>query len=165
MRSFWSLSFFIISCIVSYGQTEEVSVFAKKNEKKVSLHSWSYPSLPNGDAHSYFDLDYILDSQLQLELRGFYNTYIMSDVSKFDFTVKRYVDNKIYVFSGLGLAKEVAKYGMKSQEVIFNYSYGVGVDVSESIFLEAKQETQINTNVQGINTLPKIFTLSGKYKF
>ncbi|WP_291868866.1 hypothetical protein [Maribacter sp.] len=157
--------FLIVTSFLSYGQEVEANQQNETIPKKVSLHSWSYPSLSNGDTHSYFDLDYKLDSQLQLELRGFYDTYMLANVSKFNFRLKKYVSNKFYIFSGLGLEIEQAKYGLKSPKAIFNYSYGVGVDVNESIFIEARQQMQINKEVHGNYTLPKVFTLTGKYKF
>lgn len=55
--------------------------------------------------------------------------------------------------------------GQKSPKLISNYSYGVGVDVHENLFLEARQQIQTNTNVQGVYTIPKLFTLGGTFKF
>ncbi|RKR06465.1 hypothetical protein CLV91_3320 [Maribacter vaceletii] len=157
MKYFLCFSFCIVS-FLSFSQE-------KKPPGKVSLHSWSYPSLSNGDTHSYFNLNYKVDTHLQLELRGFYDTYLLANVSKFDIVAKKYVTSKGFVFTGLGIEIEESKMGQKSTKPITNYSYGVGVDVNENLFLEARQQIQTNTNVQGIYSIPKLFTLGGKFKF
>ncbi|WP_298487153.1 hypothetical protein [uncultured Maribacter sp.] len=153
MKYFLGFTLCLIS-FLSYSQKEELN-------KKVSLHSWSYPLLPNGDTHSYFDLGYKIDSRLQIELRGFYDNYILANVSKFDITAKKYITNKSYAFTGLGIILEESKMGQKSPKLISNYSYGVRVDVHENLFLEARQQIQTNTNIQGVYTIPKLFTLGG----
>jgi len=164
MKYFLCIILIVIS-FSTHAQEIETNHQSKDISKRISLHSRSYPSLPNGDTHSYFDLNYQLDSQLQLELRGFYDTYMLADIFKLNFKFKKYIGKKFYIFSGLGLEKEYSKYGVKSPETIFKYSYGAGIDINENFFIEAGQQIQTDNDYRGNYALPKVFTLTGKYKF
>ncbi len=150
----------------SYGQQYEIeNIGNAKKTDKVKLTSGGYPVFLNDEMHAYFDLDIKLDSDFQLQLQGYYDTYLGSDVFRVPVSTKWYATDKLYFFSGVEAEIELDKYGNKPAPPALKFINGFGYEVNKSLFLEAKHDLHFNKTSLGNYATPNLFSVSGKYKF
>jgi hypothetical protein len=136
----------------------------------ISISGQSYPIFLNGEEHSSFMVKYGISKSTQLELQGFYDTYLMSNRFRTCLVGKAYVNDKLYVFSGLDVEIDIAKYGQRSQAPRLGVVSGVGYDSNENFMLEAKSIIQLNNSKVGsygesLVPMPSVFILGSKFKF
>ncbi|WP_299324473.1 hypothetical protein [uncultured Maribacter sp.] len=97
------LSFLFLFVIVSKGQTTEDEPVTNlpSSLTGISISGHAYPVSAFGDVHKFFMVQYGITSGIQLELQGFYDTYILSERSRSSLLGKFYLNEKLYLLSGL----------------------------------------------------------------
>ncbi|MGB6151001.1 MAG: hypothetical protein WBG48_03330 [Pricia sp.] len=137
----------------------------EKSPNKISTSGFSYPMFINGEIHSEFAVAYPINEKLEAELQGFYDTYILANVTRFVLRGKYYVTKKLYSFAGMAAELEQSKRDGSLLPPRFFLQSGMGYDVNEKINLELKHEVQFNKADPGIYGIPSSFSARGKYKF
>ena len=96
-------SFLFLFSIVSNGQTiEEPSTSNLPSSLSgLSITGHAYPVSAIGDVHKSFMVQYGIFKSTQLELQGFYDTYILSERFRSSLLFKRYLNDRLYLLSGL----------------------------------------------------------------
>lgn len=165
LKSFSILFFFMGGAIV-YAQRPRVVPDSKnKPHRHLNVDGFSYPIFLNGEQHASFLIDYELQKTLQVELEGFYDTYLLGDVFKVSIAPKWYVSKRMYFFSGIEVENNLDKYGEKPPPVRLDFINGVGYEVDDSFTIEARHDLQFNETGGVQFTTPVMFSVGGKYKF
>ncbi|WP_117885320.1 hypothetical protein [Aureibaculum luteum] len=135
-------------------------------ESKFTLHDFAYPiDLFNKEQHSNFVFRYKIKLKFIIELKGFYDTYLLADVFKTPITTKLYVTNKLYLFSGIELESESDKLQLNLQPPQLKFKNGMGYDIEKNLFIQFDHDLHFNKSAVGAYGTPSLFSLSGKYKF
>lgn len=163
------LSGFLLSFLLMvqvHGQdTIPLTNVPEKVTNKLATTGFSYPTFINGEIHSEFSVAYPINEKFETELQGFYDTYLLANVTRFDIRGKYYVTEKLYSFAGMGLELEQSKIsGVLPQPRLFILS-GVGYDFNNSLNLELKHEMMLNNVNPGFYGIPNSFSANGKFKF
>ncbi|MFK7812197.1 MAG: hypothetical protein AB8B59_06860 [Maribacter sp.] len=156
-------------------------VIAQEPEDKVPLNpsspynwehgSFSYADLGTGKEHSYFHITYQLNPKLFAELQVFYDSYTFSNRLRAELQLKRYLTQKLFVFSGLQIeAETMVMPGNRILPPRIGAKAGVGYDVNDNFLLEVKSNFQLNKSLIGVFgerqiRMPAVYTVSSKYKF
>jgi len=156
---------FLFFTLKTSSQIRTEKVLPKSKISVLSIESFSYPTFMSGEQHSHFNIDYNLDKKFSAELQGFYDTYLLSDVVRFELRSKYYLGSKLYLFSGIASESEINIYSGKISPPRFLLINGAGLNVTKGLELEARHEFQINNAGLGNYGLPNLFSVQGKYKF
>lgn len=132
---------------------------------RLYTEGFTYPLVLEGETHSNFSMGFEFDPTFNAELQGFYDTYRLANVFDLSIRGKKFITEKLYIFSGIGAEFELDKYGLKAPQTRFKIMNGMGYDFNEQLFLEAKQEVFLNQSNYGNYATPNLFLLSSKYKF
>lgn len=163
------LFFFVIT---SRGQTIEeppVSVLPS-SQKGLLITDHAYPIGATGDIHKSFMMQYGVTNSLKLELKGFYDTYILSERFRSSVLAKVYINEKLYLLSGLETEVATEKTGVEQTPYRLGFIAGAGYDVSENLIIELKSNVQLNkSNIGAFGetqvTMPSVYTIGSKWKF
>lgn len=136
----------------------------------LSITGRSYPIFIDGEEHSSFMVRYGFSKSVQVELQGFYDTYLMTNRVRKNIVGKLYLNDKLYLISGLEMESEVSKYGRKPDQFRLGFVTGAGYDISENFMLEVKSNFQLNNSNMGvygesITKMPAVYTVGSKFKF
>jgi len=165
-------SFLFLFVIVSKGQeVEEPPVTNLPSSLTgLSITGHAYPASAIGDVHKSFMVQYGVSKSFQLELQGFYDTYILSERFRSSVLAKVYMNKRLYLLGGLetGIATENA--GVAQTPYRLGFIAGAGYDVSENLMIELKSNVQLNkSNIGALGetqvTMPSVYTIGSKWKF
>lgn len=170
MRTYCTLILLMIGRVVIAQVTEKPQQVGSSPLYGSSITGHSYPLFLNGEKHSAFMVRYGISRATQLELEGFYDTYLMTNRFRTSLVGKVYLDDKLYLFSGLDAEIDIDKYSMKPKAPRLGVVSGVGYDINGDFMLEAKSNFQLNNSNIGlygesIIPMPSVFTLGSKFKF
>ena len=163
------LFFFVIA---SWGQTiEEPPVSGlQSSQKGFLITDHAYPTGATGDIHKSFMMQYGITKSLKLELQGFYDTYILSERFRSSLLFKRYLNDRLYLLSGLEVEVATEKDELLDAPYRLGFVAGTGYDVSENFMIELKSNVQLNKSTIGAFgetqvTMPSVYTIGSKWKF
>lgn len=125
--------------------------------------SFSYPLLPHGEMHANYLLGYQLNNRFAMELQAFYDRYITGDLMKIAIRARVNLDDRFYLFSGLGVQYERGLYTHSRPSFFINN--GIGFDATPQWNIEANHELQLNSANYGNFSAPSVFAIKGKFKF
>ncbi|MBU2902841.1 hypothetical protein [Maribacter dokdonensis] len=165
-------SFLFMFVIVVNGQAIEEP--PEKNQPSsltgIAVTGHVYPVSAIGDVHKSFMVQYGVTKSLQLELQGFYDTYILSERFRSSLMVKYYLNKRLYLLSGLDaeIATENSEVGQAPYRL--GFVAGMGYDVTENSMLEIKSSIQLNeTGIGAFGEtqieMPSVYTIGSKWKF
>lgn len=165
-------SFLFLFSIVLYGQTIEEPPTSKlpSSLSGISITGHSYPVSAIGDVHKSFMVQYGIFKSTQLELQGFYDTYILSERFRSSLLFKRYLNDRLYLLSGLEVEVATEKNELMVAPYRLGFVVGTGYDVSENFMIELKSNVQLNKSTIGafgetqVN-MPSVYTIGSKWKF
>ena len=167
----WGVWLVIFCTITAIGQTvEEFPVTKPSSLTGLSISGHSYPLFLGGEEHSSFLVQYGFSESAQLELQGFYDTYLLTNRFRTSLLGKIYLDEKAYLLSGFDTEIEISKYGNKPVPPRLGFVNGVGYDVKDNLMLEVKSNLQLNNTKMGLFgesqiKMPSVFTIGSKLKF
>lgn len=100
-----------------------------------------------------------------VNLKGFYDSYLLSDVFRLTVKAKYYLNDKLYFSSGMGAEFERNHENNGTATPRLYLLNSVGYNIKEDLNLEAKHELQIKKSGFGNYAVPNLFSIHGKYKF
>ncbi|QLG46433.1 hypothetical protein [Costertonia aggregata] len=166
-----SLPFILVLLMALQLRGQQTVDDLKRPKGVLQISGFSYPIFFDGETHSSFLLDYELNKNLGVQLRGFYDTYLISNRTRFDFLGKYYFTKKMYILSGIQIEMEQAKINNATpRPPRVGIQYGMGYEVNPNLILEGKGNIQINKSSMGsfgeyVIPTPQVYTLGGKLKF
>ncbi|MDF4204675.1 hypothetical protein PXD56_17020 [Maribacter sp. SA7] len=163
------LFFFVIA---SSGQTvEEPPVSGlQSSQKGFLITGHAYPTGATGDIHKSFMIQNGITKSLKLELQGFYDTYILSERFRSSVLTKVYLNEKLYLLSGLEAEVATEKAGVGQTSYRLGVVPGAGYDINENFMIELKSNVQLNKSNIGVYgetrlAMPSVYTIGSKWKF
>lgn len=166
------LSFLFMFVIIANGQTIEESSDKKlpSSLTGLSLTGHVYPIGATGDVYKSFMVQYGVTKSMQLELQGFYDTYILSERFRSSLLAKVYLNKKLYLLSGLDVEVATENAGFGPVPYRLGYVAGAGYDVTENFMIEIKSSIQLNnTDIGAFGEtqvkMPSVYTFGSKLKF
>lgn len=164
-----TISLLIIPLFIIRTQAQEEWVDTNLNvmsNSNIVVEDFAYPiNLLNREQHSNFKFSYLLMPKFSIEMQGFYDTYLVSDVFKLPITTKFYITDKVYLFSGLEIESESDKMLLDLPPPQFKIKNGMGYDVKQNFFLQVEHDLHFNKSIIGAYGTPSLISLKGKYKF
>ncbi|AXT59526.1 hypothetical protein D1816_03875 [Aquimarina sp. AD10] len=160
-------------------------------DPKVSISDASYVDKLNPGQYATFTMDYKVNSNLFLTLRGELRSHGFVQVFKVPLMAKQYVTKQFYVLGGGEIeitrnlvdprflsAEEGEEFENAELEIENSrndspkpysaeiyFKYGFGYEVNSNFSLEATQELFFNSDNFGAYSNPNMFSLKGKFKF
>jgi len=136
----------------------------------LSISGHSYPVFLGGERHKNFSVVYGISKSTQLELQGFYDTYILSERFRSNLVGKVYLNNRLYLFSGMEAEVETAKFGSMPSPFRLGFVAGAGYDITKDFMIEVKSNIQVNDSNLGVYgesliKMPAVYTFGSKFKF
>ena len=149
---------------------EEQASLLDDSLSKFETSGRSYPLFVDGEEHSSFLVSYLNSERLQIDLEGFYDTYMLANRFKTYVAAKYYLNDALYLFSGLDMEMDIDKYGGKPSAPRVGVVGGMGYEVNEQWMIEARSNIQSNTSKTGLfgesqRATPAVFTFGSKFKF
>lgn len=142
-----------------------------ENEPKGSLETFTYPLFLGHEQHSSMTFKYGINESLEVELQGFYDTYLMENRVRSALIFRQYLTKRLHVLFGGEdeIRLQNATFPLKNAER-FSLISGFGYDVDENFLLEVKSNSQIGKSTIGafgesLIPTPQLLTLGGKIKF
>ena len=165
-------SFLFLFVIVSKGQTiEEPPVTNLPSSLTgLSIAGHAYPASAIGDVHKSFMVQYGVSKSLQLELQGFYDTYILSERFRSSVLAKVYLNKRLYLLGGLEAEIATENAGVGQTPYRIGFVTGIGYDVDPNLMIELKANVQFNNPSIGAFgekhvVTPAALTIGSKWKF
>jgi len=166
-----SIKFGCLFLLTSVFLTAQEPLLQTNSPANLGFDGLLYPNFGTAQQHSYFSITYDLKPGLHTQLRVFYDTYQISNRVRAEFLLKKYVTDKLYIFSGLQIEGETQV--LKGQRFLpprLGAVGGVGYDVKENITLEAMGNFQLNDSPAGVFgermiRMPQVYTLASKIRF
>ena len=145
---------------------------ASVDKPRVSIEDFAYPRFLGKEEHASFLINYQLKDNLEIELQGFYDTYLLSNRFRNSLALKRYLTKKFYLFAGIEVELEFVKEAhiLSKRPPRVGVISGFGYDVNSNFSLEAKSNIGVNQTSMGafgepFIPMPQVYTLGGKIKF
>jgi len=164
--------FLFLNLNVLFGQKIEQPQFNDQTSllRGLSISGNAYPISALGELHKSFLLKYVLSTATQVELQGFYDTYTITERFRSSLLGKVYINEKLYLFSGLEAEVATENTGLNTLPYRFGFFVGAGYDISNDLTLEMKsniqlQESNIGSYGETEINMPAIHTISAKWKF
>ncbi|SFR91384.1 hypothetical protein [Maribacter stanieri] len=171
MKVFMS-SFLFLFVIVSKGQVKENPPVSNLPSSLIglSITGHAYPDSALGDVHKSFMVRYGVSKSLQLELQGFYDTYILSERFRSSVLAKVYLNERLYLFGGIEAEIATENAGVGQTPYRIGFVTGLGYDVDPNLMIELKANIQMNNPSMGAFgekhvVMPAALTLGSKWKF
>ncbi len=153
------------------GQTvEKSSTTSPSSLIGLSISGHAYPTFFNGENHQSFMVQYGVSKVTQIELQGFYDTYLLSERFRTNMVGKVYLTNKLYLFLGMEVEAETGNYGNVPTPYRLGFVAGTGYDFNENFMIEVKSNVQLNNSRIGVFgesliEMPAVYTIGSKFKF
>ena len=130
----------------------------------------TYPEFFGGERHKNFSVIYGLSKSTKLELQGFYDTYLISERFRSDLVGRVYLNDRLYLFSGMEVEVETANLNGEPRRFRLGFVAGAGYDISENFMIEVKSNIQVNDSNLGsfgesLIKMPAVYTFGSKFKF
>ena len=165
-------SFLFLFVIVSKGQTieEPPATNLPSSLTGLSITGHAYPASAIGDVHKSFMVQYGVSKSLQLELQGFYDTYILSERFRSSVLAKVYLNERLYLLGGLEAEIATENAGVGQTPYRIGFVTGIGYDVDPNLMIELKANVQFNNPSIGAFgekhvVTPAALTIGSKWKF
>ncbi|WP_300023393.1 hypothetical protein [uncultured Maribacter sp.] len=165
-------SFLFLFVIVSKGQTKEEPPVTNlpSSLSGLSITGHAYPISAIGDIHKSFMLQYGISKSFQLELQGFYDTYILSERFRSSVLAKVYLNKRLYLLGGVEAEIATENAGVGQTPYRLGFVAGAGYDVCENFMIELKSNVQLNQSTIGAFgetqfVMPSVYTIGSKLKF
>lgn len=165
-------SFLFLFIIASNGQTIEEPPVSNlpSSLSGLSVTGHAYPISAIGDVHKSFMVQFGIFKSTQLELQGFYDTYILSERFRSSQLFKRYLNDRLYLLTGLEVEVATEKDELLNAPYRLGFVAGTGYDVSENFMIELKSNVQLNKSTIGAFgetqiAMPSVYTIGSKWKF
>ena len=138
--------------IITIGQTtEETSpTNSLSSLTGLSISGHAYPVSAIGDVHKSFMVKYGISKSTQIELQGFYDTYLLTESFRTNLVSKVYLNDKFYLFSGMELEAETGSYINVPGPYRLGFIAGTGYDISENFMIEVKSNVELNNSRIGV---------------
>jgi len=154
------------------GQTveEPTTTTAPSSLIELSFSGNAYPISAIGDVHKSFMVQYGISKSTQLELQGFYDTYLLTERFRTNLVGKVYLNDKLYLFSGMEVEAETGSYSNFISPYRLGFVAGAGYDINENFMIEVKSNVQLNNSSIGVFGesligMPAVYTIGSKFKF
>lgn len=153
------------------GQTvEELPTTLRSSLIGLSISGHAYPSFFNGENHKSFIVRYGISKATQIELQGFYDTYLLTERFRTNLVGKVYLNDKLYLFSGMEVEAETGSYSNFISPYRLGFVAGAGYDINENFMIEVKSNVQLNNSSIGVFGesligMPAVYTIGSKFKF
>ena len=167
---FFTFACLLLMCPPAYAQLDSLStrVIALEKPSNLSITGFSYPTFLNGEMHAEFSVAYPIDTVLEAELKGFYDTYMLSNITRFAFLGNYGFGEQMNLFSGMAIDVEQNKATRSLIPPRFSILSGVDYDVNESLNMELRYEHQLNSS-SGLSpygyNLPSQVSARARYRF
>ncbi len=158
------ISIFLIYISI-YSQVETNSNPTDQEDPKITTSGISYGHKLTPGQHSQFTIDYKVNSNLFLQVRGDLKIYGLVEVFKVPILSKRYISDKSYLFSGAEVELTRDFLGAAQFDSQFKLINGFGYDVNQHFTIEAKQDFNFSEGNLGPFANPNMFSVKGKFKF
>lgn len=166
------IGYLLLYVITTVGQTiEEPPPPTNPSQlSSLSISGHTYPVSANGDVHKSFMVQYGISRDTQLELQGFYDTYLLTERFRTSLVGKIYLSNKLYLFSGIEVETATSMNGDYPSPYQLGFVAGTGYDVNENFMIEIKSNVQLNNaNIgvfgESLIEMPTVYTIGSKWKF
>ncbi|MEM0932297.1 MAG: hypothetical protein AAGJ12_07515 [Bacteroidota bacterium] len=143
---------------------------AVEERPKIYLDGHQYPSFGDGSHYGWFELHFPLMGTNEVSVGGEHYRNYFADRFNVPIKLRQYISEKTYVLGGYQMEWDLLNGGLgypnptPMQETFF----GVGYEVKENMFLEAKYVQPLNESKFGKigygRNLPRL-QLGGKWKF
>ena len=158
----------LFSTFFGYAQIEDS--FDSNGTGNLDLSSFAYPMFLGKEQHSYFLVNYKISQKLEVDLQGFYDTYLTSNRLRTSLILKRYLTNKFYLFSGIEVEAADQKSIFSAPPPRIGVLTGFGYDFTENFLIEGKFNAQVNDSPMGaygepFAKMPRVYTIGGRIKF
>lgn len=166
------ISFLFLNLSIAFGQiieepqpTNPSSLF-----NGLSITGHAYPVSAIGNIHKSFEVDYELTKMSTIALRGFYDTYTLTERFRSSLLGKFYLNEKLYLLSGLDIEKATGNSIQKPKQHRIGFVVVAGYDVSDNFTIGMKGNYQLNDSNIGLFgeteiKMPAVHTIGGKWKF
>ena len=138
--------------IIAFGQTTEetppTNSLSSLTGLSISGHAYLVSAI--GDVHKSFMVKYGISKSTQIELQGFYDTYLLTESFRANLVSKVYLNDKFYLFSGMELEPETASYINVPGPYCLVFIAGTGYDISENFMIEVKSNVELNNSRIGV---------------
>ena len=164
--------YFFLIVIIAIGQTTEEppDTNSLSSLTGLSISGHAYPVSAIGDVHKSFMVQYGIYKSTQIELQGFYDTYLLTERFRTNLAGKVYLNDKLYLFSGMELEAETNSYNNVPGPYRLGFIAGAGYDISENFMIEVKSNAQLNNSRIGVFgessiEMPAVYTIGSKIRF
>jgi hypothetical protein len=136
----------------------------------LSISGHAYPVSLNGDVHKSFIMQYGISKAIQIELQGFYDTYLLTERFRTNLEGKVYLNDKLYLFSGLDVEASTGGYGKVLSAYRLGFVASADYDVSDNFMIEVMSNVQLNNASndvfgESLIEMQAIYTIGSKLKF
>jgi hypothetical protein len=155
---------------IVFGQTVEEPLSKSTPLSKLSIYGYAYPISAIGDVHKSFLVQYGFTKDFQVELQGFYDTYILTERFRSKLQGKIFLNENMYLLSGLEAEVATENVGNTPTPYRLGFVAGAGYNVNENFMLEVKSNIQLNNSKIGafgekFVKMPIWYSAGGKWKF
>lgn len=160
---FFGFFFFFLIRIAAQEQTPSSS-------QKLTTSIFTY-DLGFNEQHAAFKINYELKPSLEIELRSFYDTYLLTNRFNNSLLLKKYFYDNFYLLSGIDMELNISKIPTPKLNLPrLGFKAGVGYEVKDSWLIEATYNGQLNNSKSGVFgeqgiAMPKVYSLSSKVRF
>ncbi|TVZ15016.1 hypothetical protein [Maribacter sp. MAR_2009_72] len=160
---------FSIGSIIAQIEEEPPVSNSLSNLSGFSITGHSYPVSANNDVHKSFMVLYGLNG-IQLELQGFYDTYMYTERFRSSIIGKGYINEKFYLLSGMDVEVATERRELLNAPYRLGFVAGAGYDVDKNFMIEVKSNVQLNKSNIGMFgesqiEMPSVYTVGSKWKF
>jgi len=151
--------------ILSAQEIETEKPMSSIQDNRLIIDAFAYPDLMFGERHAWFSVNYKLSPKFWIELQGFYDTYILSDVFRVPLRAKYYITDKFYIFSGVEAEMERNTYSLDGVPIKMRATSGAGYEFTKNLLIEASYNLQFGQGPLGNYGTPDMLNLTGRYRF
>jgi len=148
-------------------ETNIVDSLDQKNTKHQKLRNEgvSYTDFTNThEIHKNFTLDYKISSSVFLEIHGYRDKYATVDTFGGHFIRRKYVTNRLYMYTGVQAEFAVDYQGTMSMSYLESLN-GIGYDVTDNFSMRVEKSFGLSKGLQNGYSNPSPFTIRNTFKF
>ncbi|WP_276165907.1 hypothetical protein [Zobellia alginiliquefaciens] len=161
--------FFLLCAAIGKAQNPVLDLnlgqYQLAKSSKFYTNGFAYPVFMDNEMHTQATIGYQFDDNFMMELQNYYNTYRTHDLHRAELELKYYLNNKLYLFSGVAIEKSLDKHGQEAPKPQFMLTNGVGYEVKTNTMMEARYDLNINKNENKAPGKSSMFSVLSKFKF
>ncbi|MFD2588255.1 hypothetical protein ACFSQJ_15045 [Croceitalea marina] len=142
---------------------------AQKETSTSDIEGFSYPTFSNGERYSNFSVTHLINTNLEVEIRGFYQRNVLGERFRAPLLLKKYLsDEKTYLIGGAQAEWEFLPRGIKPPRV--DIIMGAGHQFNENLSIEGIFQLPV-MNSSSVNPLgsekpgTSFLNLGSKFRF